>query len=1118
MGAQPKPAPTDIGTVVCTPNNPLPGQSVLVEVHAPDNTPYNNTEKFYIGINGVPGSRQYLQFSRPGKQTIEVVANGPAGPNQATVEVDVQAPPALGPVPVGAAMRVLPPHLWPEVGLPMLNVARFPHGSYQVAFGLGAFAGAEGMMVPPMPNPKLVAPVPKAENAVPNAAILPATNTLGAVKPIAAVSARGDVAHLPVLSQALGGQPTPPGIYNWDFGDETQLNTNVPYAEHDFEQALDPTREYQQFNVSVSSAGKTVTRTLAVYSSYVTIKKRMGILVPQVEINSFARKFGESFTGTMSVTNCEAGAITLTERRLIPMYADPSQIAIPLPTEKLATPLVVPGKSAISVDVAATFNQVPNGAVGFIAYYAGQSADGIPVRVGAHFDIAPEDRFTTGLRLGNIAVTHVPAGVLQSMLSNAVSAAGGTPVSLGDIRSAANAGSVDLAAFSAARPLISNANHIFSSPASVNALGVHPIAVRLASNLGVTADALAGIFDPVAVPTAPPPQEGSECDPDNLPDAIPDGFVCQATAEQRQVITPGRFMNARKGDLILSPGGNGLIGGLLRQVNPPQRYSHSGIMTRNHDQITHCTMSDDRMQAYPVGTDPSNGDPAPTDGFRPDVVKYGWPGVITQTVENAVMGEKFLDPETSTQPAPQQKWYTINAFGAQPQGVDLGGHWTIVPPLVVKPDPMVETNDIRQQMHAIAEDASAQTGKAHYRFYCYTDPTIGQTSQAPANVGWASGTFPAVCSAFVWLMMKKHNVHLEGMGATEQDADLEIPDKEAGAKVGPTTPDGLYLYTAADRLVAGNWLHNAIYNQAYAKTGWLGEVLTKAADHISNEMLNSFANDTTQTDDDNDTWQQTKDANAVSPDNLLFWDAPNFGSHGLYGYAERLIYREPRYDTITIYRWRKVALKGTLSGTVYFNNAPMAGATVQLYDGMTGFTDGNGKYQLQNVPYGKYVITAQKVQQDGTYLSNGNGTAVDIESPNLTQDIYLQPPPDVFRTVHISGTMHTRYTQWAGPVKISDESADEPFYQSLDVGPYSTHNETTITQDVESAHASLHVIVDWQLDKSINVSFQFQLHDQTAQNQFSLAEDCWQSWSANASADNDQSHVDFTVSNDLKQG
>src|SRR5208282_3120513 len=187
----------------------------------------------------------------------------------------------------------------------------------------------------------------------------------------------------------------------------------------------------------------------------------------------------------------------------------------------------------------------------------------------------------------------------------------------------------------------------------------------------------------------------------------------------------GRFMNARKGDVVLSPGGNGLIGGLLSHIHTPQFYSHIGIMTNDYDQITHCIAIDERMKAYPVGSILGVG-PEPTSGFRPDVVKYGWPGTVTQTVENSVLGEPRNDPEGGAA-------YNLQGFDASAEGATISGAWHIIPPIVVKPDPMYETDGLRQQLHAVADDAFSHTGKFHYRFYGYTDPTIADNTVAPAN-------------------------------------------------------------------------------------------------------------------------------------------------------------------------------------------------------------------------------------------------------------------------------------------------------------------------------------------------------------------------------------------------
>jgi hypothetical protein len=43
--------------------------------------------------------------------------------------------------------------------------------------------------------------------------------------------------------------------------------------------------------------------------------------------------------------------------------------------------------------------------------------------------------------------------------------------------------------------------------------------------------------------------------------------------------------------------------------------------------------------------------------------------------------------------------------------------------LIVKPDPMQETLDMRNKLKQVGSDARDEEGKSHYRFYCYTDPS-----------------------------------------------------------------------------------------------------------------------------------------------------------------------------------------------------------------------------------------------------------------------------------------------------------------------------------------------------------------------------------------------------------
>jgi hypothetical protein len=617
-----------IGSIVCTPPNPLPGESVLITVKPATGTNFDAATAARIRINGAPGASCYLQFTRPGPNRVLVRAMGEQGPEFTSTTVEVQAVQA-------AAANAKAPHQWADIGVPLLQAAHLAQLPHQVGFGVG-----QTRQLP----------------------------LQGAASGSRARSLRSP----PRLQLARAGQTA---VYEWDFGDGAKMSTMSPVAFHDYSQRLDPLQEFQQFDVSVTSAGRTVTRSLSITNLYAVLKQRYGILHPAAAANSFAHRQGGTWVAQMTITNPEPQSITLTERRIVLIHADPSQLAAPLPTERLATPIVIAAKGRAILPVSATIAQVPTNSLGFSLYLAGAAADGAKVRINVHFDLDPKDRPHVP------ALSHLVDAATAATLNKAlgdVLHSGATGMTLSQLRAS---DSTALAAFEASRPILSNVNHL-ASLANTSALPSHPITDTLTKTMGITLNTSPIVPRPAGAP-AGAPQVGAECDPDNLPDHVPEGFACQATTETRTVLTPGRFMNARKGDAVLAPGGNGLIGGLLTHVGYPQRYSHSGIMTSNYTQITHCTANEDRMQAFPVGSIPLDG-PEPVDGFRPDVVKYGWPGTITQTVENAVNGEPMKDPEKGTS-------YNMQGFDGSADGATVAGSWQIIPPMVVKPDPMLET-------------------------------------------------------------------------------------------------------------------------------------------------------------------------------------------------------------------------------------------------------------------------------------------------------------------------------------------------------------------------------------------------------------------------------------------
>lgn len=404
------------------------------------------------------------------------------------------------------------------------------------------------------------------------------------------------------------------------------------------------------------------------------------------------------------------------------------------------------------------------------------------------------------------------------------------------------------------------------------------------------------------------PAEGRVCDPDNLPEDAGEDWACQVvpagdgSPEMLEWHRPTRFVNARKGDLILAPGGPaGFIGGLLGQVTPPQRYAHMGIMTRNYDMITHCTFADERLKDHPNGSidlGPFGSEPAPTDGFDPDVLRYGWPGTITQWVSGATDTGQLADPAAVADPTsvvpgadvketpavdPDGKTYNLTPFDRYPKISRTGESWQVVPPLVVKPNPALETTEVRQALHRLADACRADTGKTHYSFYAYTDARKALTDTSTVAGAWHEGTYPAVCSSFIWAVARRLGLQLEGPGGLARPQDLEPTDAPA-VEVGDGTPDGLYLYREDERTQAAHWFHERLRNEVLDniktkvrdKIGDLGKVddllgsliddLSDMADDVANQMCNAFASDWCDTAaKDSDQWARPDQASPSAP-------------------------------------------------------------------------------------------------------------------------------------------------------------------------------------------------------------------------------------------------------------
>jgi len=592
---------------------------------------------------------------------------------------------------------------------------------------------------------------------------------------------------------------------------------------------------------------------------------------------------------------------------------------------------------------------------------------------------------------------------------------------------------------------------------------------------------------------------GTECDPDNLPDDLPGGAVCQLTGEYAWRFVPGRVLNAKKGDVILSPGNQTMIAQLLRQVVPPQYYSHSGIMTKNHIEVRHSTGSPEWLRDHPKGGG------KPTDGFEPTALKYLWPGTITQSIDQACYFQWLISHEGAP--------YMIKAFSFDP---DVGNRNTLVYPVVVKPPPFEETAQVRLTLHAIANAALGING--HYRFYCYTRPemALDPGSAAGPEAGWAQGTLPTVCSSFIWLAAQHAGVRLEGPDTLTKATDLEPKDvTPGGAEADALTRDGLYHYTAEERQAASRWLYQHIYNEAYSSAGFFGTLFTDAPDDIANQICNTFASDWADGDSkDSDAWQHTGPANAVSPDNILFWDSPASENQGqfrsVYGYMEELFYRPGTYARVPIYRWKHVETHGTLTGKVVAND-DVAGANVSLLG--TGLQDvvvnSDGQFKFENVPSGDYTVSAG-LNINGYW--NSAEVAVHIDAGKTTDiTIALEPPPEVDRLVTISVEMETDWKSiWA--------HSTHPFSgtKSVRIHPFHSHEHLDFDgSDTPRGHLGFDI--DLNADLSITVSWTAQEIDDEVEGEikggYTISKDGILNWSGLRVVNDDPIDADWTTMN-----
>jgi hypothetical protein len=986
------PAGQLIGKILVQPQTPAPGESVLVQVCDATGKPLSDPS-IVVTMQGVPATSRYYQFATAGNRTLVIYAARGQIRETTTVKINVAGPAKT------FHTSVNEPAL---TALPYLMAKHVLGQPYTVTLSLGNPSSvrrvqAKGIAAMKQTGVKLGTaaakvirpspPNPLSTNVEKSLSKLPAEKIVKDTPPPIKNSAT--VATHSSLTGPAGALPTvkPEATsYRWDFGDGQSITTQAPTVTHDYFGAIQPDKVAHSFHVSCTAMHDNVTvkRTLVVHSAY-GMCRQYGVAVPHVTGDVYASyRLTKLNAPALQTIGTLSANLTVHNPETTPMVIE--QVAyVPLSDGTSETP------------PAPRFAKLP-------------AAVTVPARGVA----------TLSASIGEKELkTAAPANRLSAYAAHYS----------GELRPPG------------AKPVPVRFSRVFRVPLSIGGA---------ASNLK-RAEAL------VVNPTnAPAVAEGQECYPDAISDAdavkaAAEQLVCQLTGQPVSVTVPGQFQNALQGDVILSPapvGGGDLIAAMFNALIPPQHHGHSGLMTLNFYEITHCTATPQRMM------DNMNKDSVgiPT-SFNGSMLQYGWPGSMTQSIDDATSNLPYKDPGATT--------YYITSFNTDVEG----DGFELIPPLVVKPLPENEAA-VRPLLRKAGEtgrskgaryDAKGnltQKGGCYYSFYCYTKPEIsaGFIDKAAGDAGWAQGLSPAVCSSFCWLCMKENNIPLVSANKIETLSDFTNTAVEAGAAVDGDTLDGLTYYSESERQAGAQALYQGVLNQALSQEDGLGTIPginPDIAGPIADQLLNTFAfGDPNMVG--SSAWQSPGDGNAVSPDNVQFWNPPYFG------YAEPLQYLPPHTEEYTESVWKKVISHGSIKGKVTLNGQPVAQAQVWVFmSGGETMTGADGSYTLNNIPIGTYALQARiaitkngvtiEYQNDQTGLQ-GDKITLTAAQPNLAKDIVLGALPDNFRRLDVTMSVSCDHGD-DSPFNAHGVENAGPFAHSAFVNPGRVQDSTGYTFD-----------------------------------------------------------------------
>jgi hypothetical protein len=484
-----------------------------------------------------------------------------------------------------------------------------------------------------------------------------------------------------------------------------------------------------------------------------------------------------------------------------------------------------------------------------------------------------------------------------------------------------------------------------------------------------------------------------------------EGKHCAHEGRFRFMRVPAHLPYAKKGDLALSPGdGQGFISGIVASLTPRQVFDHMGIFVDNGWTIRHCTGSMERLQDKKLftaeisvkvaGVIELENQPVPLNGLRPDLARFGWPGAITQTVEEVYRtgrntlnarwtfaathpGQDTEDPERPGVPfriyhlprADRQRRLQFNdperdvgemIVRLQDTSVTIDEPPEQFTPQLVRPHSKFE-RQVRLTLERVAD--MARKIEAHYRFFAYSRgdialdsgfvaPPAGDPSwgSLPASARWPAGTVPAMCSSFVWTAVQlADRDRPPGTLPIELEDRADPPDPARGLEYGAR--GGFYLYHAQERRKAGINLVGKIQKMirerfdkevpgaAYVALPKLILFRDMTAVRVGNQMANTFAFDAAERLDD--AWSGAGDGETASPDDIWnFWDLklprggmliqPE-GRQAIYGDSVQLMLPAPQWMRVPLFRKQNIDLgTGKVTGVAFVAGIVTAGVDVRF--------------------------------------------------------------------------------------------------------------------------------------------------------------------------------------------